>query len=153
MVGLVQAIPINLALRCPDRDRRDKPGDDATGFAPLQKIKLRVRATAAEAHHGVPNLYDTTVRQTCSCRLLVRVWAAPPATAGFANVSCTLPRSTKRYSVRVVQLGPSRPKRSSLFSMPPPTAKPDWPWENDAVPNAVWPILSLTSPKAPPAVA
>jgi hypothetical protein len=34
MAGLVPAIPINLALGHPDRDRRDKPGDDAISFAP-----------------------------------------------------------------------------------------------------------------------
>jgi hypothetical protein len=35
MAGLVPAIPINLAWCHPDRDRRDKPGDDAMSFAPV----------------------------------------------------------------------------------------------------------------------
>jgi hypothetical protein len=37
MAGLVLAIPINLALCHPDRDRRDKPGDDAMSFAPATR--------------------------------------------------------------------------------------------------------------------
>ena len=35
MAGLVPAIPIIGHLCHPDRDRRDKPGDDATSFAPV----------------------------------------------------------------------------------------------------------------------
>jgi len=38
MAGLVQACPGHLDNRAPchpDRDRRDKPGDDATSFAPV----------------------------------------------------------------------------------------------------------------------
>jgi len=41
MAGLVPAIPIISAPYPPDRDRRDKPGDDepaATSFAPVTGI-------------------------------------------------------------------------------------------------------------------
>jgi hypothetical protein len=41
--------------------------------------------------HMPPNLYDTTVRQTCSCTLLVRV--CRPAPLARLKLSVTLPRS------------------------------------------------------------
>jgi len=41
MAGLVPAIPINRALCHPERDRRDKPGDDATTFTPLTDSRLK----------------------------------------------------------------------------------------------------------------
>ncbi len=39
MAGLVPAISIIGALCHPDRDRRDKPGDDAMSFAPVTKSR------------------------------------------------------------------------------------------------------------------
>jgi len=43
--GLVPAIPIIAALCSLGRDRRDKPGDDATTFAPLTTAMVNHPAT------------------------------------------------------------------------------------------------------------
>jgi hypothetical protein len=41
MAGLVPAIPIIKRCLILIEDRRDKPGDDATGFAPLTKTQIK----------------------------------------------------------------------------------------------------------------
>src|SRR5215468_3090130 len=51
MAGLVPAIPIVWALSFPDRDRRDKPGDDelaATSFVPVTFAMPSVSLRAGE---------------------------------------------------------------------------------------------------------
>src|SRR5713101_636476 len=65
MAGLVPAIPINLALCHPDRDRRDKPGNDAMSFAPVTNGDARGQVGShgrpLRAYRGVPG----------SCRALI----------------------------------------------------------------------------------
>jgi hypothetical protein len=51
VAGLVPATPIVEALCPPNRDRRDKPGDEATSFAPvtLSSVKPMTRLVSCMA--------------------------------------------------------------------------------------------------------
>src|SRR5713101_3093257 len=62
MAGLVPAISIIGALCPPDRDRRDKPGDDAwatTSFAPVTSLPRRswIIGDRASSHRRLALLY------------------------------------------------------------------------------------------------